>query len=340
LYRGEVPAVRDGDVFGHEFTGVIEEAGPAVAGLKAGDRVVVSAAIACGECWFCQNQLFSLCDAAEDSPLTKELYGQDAGLPGYMPFGGGHDGGQAEYVRVPRADVNCLKLPPDLPDEKAVFLSETLCTGWHATELGGVEPGQVVAVFGCGPAGLMAQLCARQRGAKTIIAFDRLPYRLDAASRHIGSVAINVDEDNVLEALRDLTQGQGPDVCIEAVGSRHQPSALHKIEQLIKLETDVADPLAAAIRGVRKGGVVAVVGSFTGYAVRFPVGAMMQKGVTLRSGQVPVQRYWSHLMNQMREGRIDPSFCISHRMPLDRAPEAYRLFDRKEDHALKIILLS
>ncbi|MFL5759425.1 MAG: zinc-dependent alcohol dehydrogenase [Thermomicrobiales bacterium] len=339
LYHGDIPDTKDGDILGHECMGIVEEVGPDVQSIKPGDRVVVSAVIADGTCSFCKDGLFSLCETTNPNPVMQEIYGQHtAGIFGYSHLVGGFAGGQAEYVRVPHADVCCLPVPEHLEDEQVLFLSDILCTGWHANELGGVCNGQTVAIFGCGPVGLMATAWARVRGAQRVIAIDNIGYRLDLARETFGAETINFDESEPTKTLRELTEGRGPDVCIEAAGFRYARSLRHKVQQKLKLESDAIDGLSDAIRSVRKGGTVAVIGDFIGYANQFPVGAMMEKGLTIRGGQVNIQKYWRDLLQRIEAGQIDPTFVITHRMPLDRAAEAYALFDKKDDGVIKVVL--
>ena len=340
LYHNEVPGMRKGDVLGHECMGIVEEVGPAVRNVRPGDRVVVSAVIAEGECFYCRQGLFSLCDGTNPSLAMEALYGHcTAGIFGYSHLTGGYDGGQAEYIRVPYADMNCLHVPDHLHDEQVLFLSDIACTGWHANELGEVGPGDTVAVWGCGPIGLMSIAWARARGAERIIAIDNIPYRLEVARQRFGVEAINFAEDDpIATTLRELTHGRGIDVAIEAAGFRYAKSLLHKVERALKLESDAVDTLSEAIKALRKGGRLAIVGDFFGYANHFPIGALMEKGLTVRGSQVHVQRYWHDLLGRIDRGEFDPTFVISHRMPLDRAAEAYRLFDEKADNALKIVL--
>jgi threonine dehydrogenase-like Zn-dependent dehydrogenase len=319
--------------------GVVEEVGPEVRTIKLGDRVVVSAVIADGTCDFCQQGLHSLCETTNPNPIMQEIYGQHtAAVFGYSHLVGGFDGGQAEYIRVPHADVCCLLVPDHLEDEQVLFLSDILCTGWHANELGGVTEGQTVAIFGCGPVGLMATAWARVRGAQRIIVVDNIGYRLDLARDRFKVETINFDQDDPYKTFREITEGRGPDVCIEAAGYRYARSLHHKIQTKLKLETDAIDALTDAIRSVRKGGTVAVIGDFIGFANQFPVGAMMEKGLTIRGGQVHIQKYWRDLLQQVDNGEIDPTFVITHRMPLDQAAEAYALFDKKEDGVIKVVL--
>ncbi len=338
LYHGSIPAMRDGDILGHECMGIVSEVGAEVRDIQAGDRVVVSAIIADGTCWFCKHGWYAHCDGTNESAIQDKMWGHTtAGIFGYSHLTGAYPGGQAEYIAVPFADVNLLKIPEALPDEKALFLSDIVCTGFHATEEGRVQPGQTVAVWGCGPVGLMAQEWARYKGANTI-GIDRIPYRLELAARR-GSQTINFEEEDVLDILTGVNEGRGPDVCIECVGFRYSKSLHHKIQRTLKLETDSIDALSEAIRACRKYGWVSIIGDFVGYANQFPVGAFMEKGLQAGSGQVHIQRYWKELLEKIDGGEFDPTFAISHRWPLDRAAEAYEMFDEKENHVIKVVLL-
>lgn len=339
IYHGDIPDTKSGDVLGHEAIGIVEEVGSAVRRVKRGDRVVISAIVACGTCRFCRDGWFSLCDRSNPNPLQMEMFGYHmAAALGYSHLAGGLDGDQAEYVRVPYADVGLLPVPDDVTDERAVLLADTACTGFHAAAMSKVGPGSSVAVFGCGPIGLMAMRAAQMLGAESIIAFDRLDYRLRFAREKLGVTALNVEEDDPVRALREMTSGVGPDVCIEAAGFRYARTAKHGIEQRLKLETDAVDALSDAIRGVRKAGVVAAIGDFIGFANHFPIGAVMEKGLTLWGSQVPVQRYWHELLERIRRGEYDPTFVVTHRYPLEKAAEAYELFDRKQDGVIKVLL--
>ncbi len=339
LYHGDIPDTHKGDILGHEFMGIVEEVGGEVKKFKPGDRVVVAATIADGSCWFCQQGLYSLCDTTNPNPVMQELYGQHiAGVFGYSHLVGGYDGGQAEYVRVPYAEVGCMPVADQFTDDQVVLLSDTICTGWMAAEQSGAGPGKSVAVFGCGPIGLMAIQAARVLGAERIFAIDRIPYRLAIARDRFGAEAISFDEDEPVKTLRELTQGRGPDICIDASGFRYARSLHHKVQRALKLETDAVDALSDAIRSVRKGGTVYAVGDFIGFANQFPIGAIMEKGLTLKGSQVPVQRYREPLLERIQQGEIDPTFLISHHMPLNRAAEAYRVFDQKDDGVVKIVL--
>jgi len=266
----------------------------------------------------------------------EKLYGhRTSGIFGYSHLTGGFEGGQSEYARVPIADMNCLKVPSHLPDEKVLFLSDIVCTGFHANELGEVKEGDVVAVWGCGPVGLMTQMWAKYRGAKRIIAIDAVPSRLQLAREKLGSETINFGETDVIEKMHEICPG-GPDVCIDAVGFRFPKSLLHKFERFVKLETDAPQVLEEAIILCKKNGIVSAIGDYYSYANHYPVGAQMMKGVTVRGSQVFVQKYWKQLLDIIDKGGVDPTFVITHTMPLDKATEAYKMFDSHD--ALKIIL--
>lgn len=340
IYHGSIPGVFPGDVLGHEFVGVVEAVGSGVKTLAPGDRVVASAVIACGACWFCDNGLFSLCDNTNPNPVMQLVYGHHlaAGF-GYTHLTGGYDGGQADLVRVPFADVGCLKVPDDMSDDAAVLLSDAACTGWMAADVGEVGPGKTVAVWGAGPVGLCAMAAAKAMGAERIIAIDDVPDRLAMARERLGAETVDFREDRPVIALHELTHGRGPDVAIELVGFRYAKSWVHKVEKALKLETDALDTVSEVLRAVRKGGNVTIMGDYIGYGNHFPIGAFMEKAITVRTGQIHVQRYWRTVMEQMRSGRYDPSFIVTHRMPLARAPEAYRTFDRKEAGVVKVVLV-
>ena len=339
LYHGSLPAMRKGDILGHECMGIVSEVGTEVKDIQVGDRVVVSALIADGICWFCQHGWYAHCDGTNESAVLDKLWGHTpAGIFGYSHLTGAYPGGQAEYIAVPFADVNLLKVPETLSDEKVLFLSDIVCTGFHATEEGRVEAKQTVAVWGCGPVGLMAQEWARYKGAAAVIGIDHIPDRLALAKRR-GSQVINFDEEDVLEILKGVNEGRGPDVCIECVGFRYSKSLHHKVQRAVKLETDSIDALSEAIRACRKHGWISIIGDFAGYANQFPIGAFMEKGLQAGSGQVHIQRYWKALLEKIERGEFDPSFVISHQWPLDRAAEAYEVFDKKERQAIKIVLV-
>lgn len=339
VYHGSIPGMQKGDILGHEFVGVVEEVGAGVRTIARGDRVVVAAVIACGSCWFCENGRHSHCERSNPNPAMQLMYGHHiAGGFGYTHLAGGYDGGQAELVRVPFADVGCLKLPDGLSEEKAVLLSDAACTGWMAADIAEAGPGKTVAVWGAGPIGLAAMAAARAMGAEEIIAVDNVPHRLKMARERLGAVTIDFNEDRPVVALHELTHGRGPDVCIEAVGFRYAKSMLHKVERALKLETDSLDTVSEVLKSVRPGGNIAIMGDYIGYGNHFPIGALMEKGITVRSGQVHVQRYWKAVLEHMLSGKYDPSFIITHDLPLEKAAEAYRVFDRKEDGVVKVVL--
>jgi threonine dehydrogenase-like Zn-dependent dehydrogenase len=338
LYMNLVPTMEKGDVMGHEFMGIVDDVGPEVKDFKKGDRVVASAVIACGECEFCQKGAYSCCDTTNPSDHCEQEYGhRTAGIFGYSHMTGGYDGGQAEYVRVPLGDFNLLKVPESLSDEKVLFLSDIVCTGWQANELGNVSKGHIVAVWGCGAVGLMAQAWAKFRGAAKIIAIDNDPHRLKMARRKIGSYTINFDKADVLEALRELVPG-GPDVVIEAAGFRFPKTLGHRVQTLVKLERDAMDILTEMIKAVKKNGTVAIVGDYFGTGNQFPIGAFMEKALTMRSGQVFVQKYWKELLGYIEAGEFDPTFVITHRMSLEDIPLAYKMFQKHEDNLVKVVI--
>jgi threonine dehydrogenase-like Zn-dependent dehydrogenase len=338
LYNNEIPEMKTGDILGHEAVGVVWDIGSEVTSLKKGQRVVISAIIAEGHCDYCERQEYSLCDKTNPSGVLEKSYGhRTAGIFGYSHLLGGYDGLQADYARVPFADLNCLPIPDNVSDEQAIMLSDIACTGFHATELGSVSEGQTVCVWGAGPVGLMAAAWAKFRGASPIFIVDSVPERLHLAAQKIGAIPINFKKENVLERLRELAPN-GPDVAIDATGFDYAKSWTHTIQRKLYLETDAIDAVHEAIMAVRKGGVVSVVGDYVGFCNGFPIGAFMEKGLTMRGGQVFVQRYWKDLMGLIQNGKFDPTFVISHRLPLDQGPSAYSIFDKKQDGAVKILL--
>jgi threonine dehydrogenase-like Zn-dependent dehydrogenase len=343
LYNGFIPTMEPGDVLGHEFMGEVVEVGPDVKNLSKGDWVVVPFAIACGRCFFCQRELWSLCDNTNPNAwIADTAYGYSgAGLFGYSHMYGGYAGGQAEYVRVPFADVGPVKIYEPLNDEQVLFLSDIFPTGYMAAENCRIKAGDTIAVWGCGPVGLFAIKSALMLGAERVIAIDRVPDRLIKAQQ-CAAEPINYSEVSVLDALKEMTGGRGPDACIDAVGMEsHSATLIHmydRAKQALMLETDRPQPLREAILACRKGGTVSVPGVYGGFLDKFPMGAAFAKGLTLKMGQTHVHKYMPPLLDKIRRGDIDPSFVISHRFALDDAPEAYRMFRNKEDECIKVVM--
>ena len=344
LYNGFVPTMREGDVLGHEFMGEVVELGKAVKNLKLGVRVVVPFPIACGRCTACLAGLTSVCENSNpNATLAEKVWGDSpSGIFGYSHMLGGFAGGQAEYVRVPFADVGPLVVD-DLPDEQVLFLTDVFPTGYMGAELCDIRPGDVVAVWGAGPVGQFAIASAFLLGAERVIAVDRLANRLEMARANSGAETLNGDEVDVREALRDLTGGRGPDACIDAVGmeAHHASPMLHAIDrgkQAAKIETDRPHALRQAILSCRNGGTVSVIGVYSGFVDSFPMGAVVNRSLTLRSGQCHVHRYLRPLLERIRRGEIDPRFVITHRMPLEHAAAGFALFLEKEDDCVKVVL--
>lgn len=335
LYHGLVPDTRVGSTFGHEFTGVVEELGPAVEGLTRGDRVVVPFNIACGACWYCQRGITASCDRSNpDSTIVGGVYG-------YSHTTGGYDGGQAEYVRVPFADVGPMRIPDDMTDEEVLFLSDILPTGWQGAEMGQIQEGDTVVVFGCGPVGLFAQKAAQLQGAGRVIAVDHVDYRLELARRFAGAETVKFDrrERDPVSRIRALTDGRGADVAIDAVGLEADGSPLHHLIGNLKLTAGAAIALNWAIDVVRKAGTVSVIGVYGPPWNLVDMGAAMNKGLTIRLGQCSVRRHMELLLGYIRDGRLKPLELISHRLPLEDASEAYRMFARKQDDVMKCVLV-
>jgi threonine dehydrogenase-like Zn-dependent dehydrogenase len=346
LFNGFVPTMEKGDILGHEFMGEVVETGPGLKnGLKVGDRVVVPFPIACGTCFSCQEGLFSVCENTNPNAwLAQKMFGHaTAGIFGYSHLTGGYAGGQAEYARVPFADVGPLKVPEGLTDEQVLFLSDIFPTGYMGAEMCDIKPGDVIAVWGAGPVGQFAIASALLLGAERVIAIDRFGYRLRMAKEKAGATdIINYEEVNTLEALQEMTGGRGPDKCIDAVGMEaHGPTAMYaydRAKQALMLETDRPIALREAIMACRNGGIVSVIGVYGGMIDKFPMGSIMNRSLTIRSGQCHVQRYMKPLLERIQRGEIDPSFVITHTMPLSEAPRGYDMFLNKEDNCEKVIL--
>lgn len=344
LFDGFIPTMKAGDILGHEFMGEVVEVGPKVTNLRKGDRVVVPFAIACGRCWFCNQHLTSLCDNSNpNAHMADTLYGYSgAGLFGYSHLYGGYAGGQAEYARVPFADVGPLKIPGELTDEQVLFLSDIFPTGYMAAENCNIQPGDTVAVWGCGPVGLFAIKSAYLLGAGRVLAIDRFPERLRKAREECQAETLDYEDVSISEKLDELTGGRGPDSCIDAVGMEAHGTTLgaiyDKVKTSVYMATDRLDALRQAIQACRKGGTVSIPGVYGGLLDKFPLGAAFAKGLTLKMGQTHVHRYMRPLLELVRAGKIDPSFVITHRLKLEEAPWAYRTFRDKADECIKVVL--
>jgi threonine dehydrogenase-like Zn-dependent dehydrogenase len=345
LYNGLIPTMQRGDVLGHEFMGEVVEVGSEVKNLQRGDRVVVPFPIACGHCNMCEAELYSLCENSNPNAwMAEKLYGYSpCGIFGYSHMLGGYPGGQAEYARVPFADVGPLKVPDHLSDDQVLFLTDIFPTGYMAAENCNIQPGDVVAVWGCGPVGQFAIKSAYMLGAERVIAIDRFGYRMQIARERAGAETLNYEEVSVHEALKEMTGGRGPDACIDAVGmeAHTTPAAYYmydRIKQAAMLETERPFALREAIYACRAGGTVSVAGVYGGFVDKFPIGAIVNKALTLKSGQTHVHRYLRPLLQRIEKGEIDPSFIITHRLPLQDAPEGFDMFMNKEDECLKVVL--
>ncbi len=346
LYNDFIPTMEQGDIVGREFMGEVVEVGPEVKKLKVGDRVVVPFTIACGSCFFCSQKLWSACDNTNPNAyLAEAMFGYTpSGLFGYSHMTGGYAGGQAQYVRVPFADVGPLKIESNLPDEQVLFLSDVFPTGYMAAENCDIKEGagQTVAVWGCGPVGLFAIKSAFLLGAEQVIAIDRFPERLRLAEEW-GAETLNYSEiPDLIEVLKELTGGRGPDACIDAVGMEGHGVSLDaltdEVKQAMKVETGRPIALRQAIQACRKGGIVSVPGVYGGFVDTIPMGAFMNKALTMRTGQTHMMRYMKPLLDHIEKGDIDPSMIISHRVSIDQAPEMYDIWLKKEEHVTKIVL--
>ncbi len=340
---GYIPTMRAGDVIGHEFMGEVVEVGPEVKKVKKGERVVVPSFITCGQCWYCQHDLFSLCDNTNPkSELQEPLLGYPtAGIYGYTHAFGGYAGAHAQYVRVPFADNDCFKVPDGLPDEQVLFLSDAAPTGYMGADFCNIQPGDIVAVWGCGGVGLMAQQSAYLLGAERVIAIDRFPERLQMAREHADAETIDYTAvDSVLETLKEMTGGRGPDACIDAVGMEAHGTGLQhaydKVKQLLHLETDRGEALRQAILACRKGGTLSILGVY-GLMDKFPIGDIMNKGLTVRSAQQHGQKYVPRLLEHAVRGELDPSYLMTHRFSLEDAPRGYEMFKKKEDGCVRVV---
>jgi threonine dehydrogenase-like Zn-dependent dehydrogenase len=344
LYNGFVPTMQSGDILGHEFMGEVVEVGPGVQNLAVGDRIVVPFPIACGGCFFCGRQLYSLCENSNPNAwMAEKMWGYSpCGIFGYSHMLGGYAGGQAQYARVPYADVNHVKIPEELSDEQVLFLSDIFPTGYMAAEQCDIRRGDTVAVWGCGPVGQFALKSALMLGAERVIGIDRIPERLRMAREACGAETIDYEAVDVHDTLREMTAHRGPDAVIDAVGMEaHTPGPLHaydRVKQAMMLETDRPIALRQAIQAVRNGGVVSVAGVYGGFIDKMPMGAIVNRSLTVRSGQTHVQRYLHPLLERVQQGEIDPSFVITHRLPIDEAPQGYQMFVNKQDECVKVVL--
>jgi threonine dehydrogenase-like Zn-dependent dehydrogenase len=344
LYNGFVPTMESGDILGHEFMGEVVEVGNGVDNLKQGDRVVIPFPISCGNCFFCQRGLSASCENSNpNSMLAEKLWGHSScGIFGYSHLTGGYAGGQAEYARVPYADVNHIKIENGYTDEQVLFLSDIYPTGYMAAENCNIQPGDTVAVWGCGPVGLFSIKSAYMLGAERVIAIDRFPERLQMAREKAGAETINYEEQEVLETLNEMTGGRGPDACIDAVGMEAHAhgvvGAYDRVKQAMMMETDRPIALREAILACRNGGTVSVPGVYGGFVDKIPFGAIVNKGLTLKSGQTHVHRYLKPLMEKIDSGQIDPAFVITHTLPLEDAAKGYEIFSEKKDDCVKIVL--
>jgi threonine dehydrogenase-like Zn-dependent dehydrogenase len=342
LYRGKMPELKNGDILGHEFMGTVVDAGSEVTALQKGDRVVVPFVIACGQCFFCERQLYAACETTNPDRgaiMNRKNVRSGAAFFGYTHLYGGVPGGQAEYVRVPKANVGPIKIPETLPDEKVLFLSDILPTGYQAVLNADIGPGSSVAIFGAGPVGLMSAACARLLGAETIFMVDHHPYRLEFARQAYDVLPLNFDEVDPAEVIVEKTSYRGVDAAIDAIGFEAKGSALETVMTNLKLEGSSGVVLRQCIAAVRRGGTISVPGVYAGFIHAFLFGDAFEKGVTFRMGQTHVQRFLPELLEHIESGRLQPDVIISHRMPLAEAATAYKIFEKKEDDCRKVVLI-
>jgi threonine dehydrogenase-like Zn-dependent dehydrogenase len=347
LLQGYIPTMRRGDILGHEFMGEVTDVGSGVENLKVGDRVVVPFPIACGKCNACRAELYSVCENSNpNAGIAEKLMGQSpAGIFGYSHMLGGYAGGQAEAARVPFADVGPIKIEDGFSDEQVLFLSDIFPTGYMGAEMCDIQQGDVIAVWGAGPVGQFAIASAKLLGAERVIAIDRFDYRLRMALEQAGATEVVDYEEHpdVVERLKELTGGRGPDACIDAVGmeGHHARPALHaydRVKHALRLETDRPPALREAIFACRNGGIISVIGGYGGFIDKFPMGAVMNRSLTIKSGQCHVHRYLRPLFERIANGEIDPSFVVTHTMELGKAPEGYDVFKNKQDECVKVVL--
>lgn len=344
LYDGFIPTMEKGDILGHEFMGEVVDLGSEVKNVKIGDRVVVPFTISCGNCFFCNRDLWSLCDNSNPNAwMAEKMMGHSpSGLFGYSHLFGGYAGGQAEYARVPFADVGLFKIPEGLTDDQVLFLTDIFPTGYMAAENCQIEPGDTVAIWGCGPVGQFAIKSAFLLGADRVIAIDRIPERLQMAKEQGNAEIINYEEVDAGEALKEMTGGRGPDACLDAVGMEAHGTGLDalydKAKQAVRLETDRPTALRQVIVACRKGGKVSLAGVYGGFLDKVPMGAAFNKGLSFKMGQTHVHRYLKPLLEHIQNGKIDPSFVITHKMNLEDAPKGYEIFKHKKDNCIKVVL--
>ncbi|GFM75743.1 glutathione-dependent formaldehyde dehydrogenase [Pseudomonas cichorii] len=343
LYHGKIPATEHGDILGHEFMGIVEEAGPAVTAVQRGDRVVIPFVIACGECFFCQLDLFSACETTNTGRgaiLNKKSIPPGAALFGYSHLYGGIPGGQAEYVRVPKANVGPFKVPGTLADEKVLFLSDILPTAWQAVLNTGIGQGSSIAIYGAGPVGLLCAACARMLGAERIFIVDHYPYRLAYAQQTYGAIPINFDEDDdpADTIIRQTPGMRGVDGVVDAVGFEAKGSTTETVLATLKLEGSSGKALRQCIATVRRGGVVSVPGVYSGFIHGFMFGDAFDKGLTFKMGQTHAQRFMPELLEHIETGRLSPEAIITHRMSLEEAAAGYKIFDKGQEDCRKVIL--